>query len=185
MHKTTWPRLDPPMRLELEALVADPNDAFLSDYKDALGWWLLVLLSCLLGGGMAIWSLVDEPMGLGTYLEIAMNNPGILANFPSLPGLAAALLVGTWTLVTAWRNRGRRGFAALSKALIVVRGPKLKVLRYDAIESTEAQVIGQRGKRFTVLSLKLKDGTSESLNVHGTWASIVMAKVEGVDPTPR
>ena len=179
MEATTWQRMDEALRTELEALLEAPTDAFLSDYKDALGWWLLVLLACIGGASVAIWNIADDMIPLSHYAAMFGADPiSTLLMRPHILGLLAAVIIGPWVVITCARNYGRRGFAALDTAIVVLRGPKLKVLRYRDIASTERRVIGARGQRFTVLTLKLKDGKTEELSVTGRWAEEVITRLE-------
>lgn len=179
MEAMTWKQLGEAERKELEALLRSPTDAFLSDYREAVGWWLLIIVACVAGAGAAVWDLATESLSLGDYLEILSSNPGFIATKPSILGLVVALIVGAWTATKCLRSFGRRGFAALERAIVVVRGPKLKVARYDSIASMSQTSGGHRRRRcFTVLTLKLKDGTVTELNVTGRWADLASARFE-------
>ena len=179
MEKTTWKRLDKALRGELEALLKSPTDAFLSDYGEVVGWWLLVGVACVAGAGAALWDLSTESLGLGDYVRIISANPGYIATRPSILGLPLALIVGAWIAITWVRSLRRRGYAALESAIVVVRGPKLRVVPYDAIESMDQKAYGhRRRRRFTVLTLKLKDGTTTELNVTGRWAEVARERFE-------
>lgn len=185
MQSTTFKQLSSSLQAELEALLDKPTSAYESDYNDALGWWLLIFLSSLFGASVAIWSLATGSLSLSDYMARLSANPGYMVNALGIPGFFVSVAVGTWTLITAAHNRGRRGYAALDLTIAVLRGRKVKLLAYDAIASAEERIVGRRGKRFTVFELKLKDGSTETLYVSGGWAKVVEAKLGQASWRPR
>jgi len=191
MESTTWSKLDPALRTELEELLRAPTSAYLSDYYDALGWWLLVFLAALFGAGVSLWSLATEDMSLQDYAQVAATNPGVLVSSLGVPGVVVCTLLAGWALITAARHRERHGYAALEAALVVVRGPRLKVIPYEAVASAErslvgrAQHVGPSQRRFTAYALTLHSGQTLSLNVTGAWAEEAEARRERYLSTRR
>lgn len=166
METTTWTRVDPALRAELEEILKRPTSpqAYYSTYPDAMAWWLLLTLACAGGGGAAAWEL-----GLSGMLSFSLRSPVYL-------GFAAALVVGVWTSTTWIRNHERRGFALTREAIVVVRGRTLKVLRYADVVDGERSRHGRPGKRFSALSLKTRDGRSVTLLASGTWIDAALAR---------
>ncbi len=178
LEKTRLSALDPAMRDELEALLAKPTDAWLSDFQDLLVWKLAVLLLSV--GGLGAWAYdtftSTASLPLGEELALLVEYPLAVLQSPIYLGLLAALVAAPWVVVLIVQQRGRCGFAALSSALLVVRGPKVKLQRYADIKETSTRVIRSKKSSFTVLTLALKDGRTQELNVHGRWADEVQRR---------
>lgn len=173
MEELSWKELEPGMRAELEALLREPTSAFAPDYLDALGWWLLALICSVAGLIAAIYSLATDSIfvdNMSFFSEDAGYVIRWMLTTPQTLGIPLALGIGTWAALAIMRNRGRWGFAALDAAIVVVRGSTLKVSWYANIADMETRVIGSPGKRFTVLTLKLKDGGKKEFSVAGGWA---------------
>ena len=181
MEKTTWNKASTVLRAELEALLQAPNDAFHSDYLDAVAWWLLLLLVSVGGAAAAIWNIATSSIELGFLGEYLAANPvsGFLAllRTPHYSGLIAALIIAPWTALTWIRNVGRRGLAVTSQAIVVMRGPKLLVIPYAAVASATQNTIRTRKQTFTVVELKFKDGSKRTLYATGRWAALAMARL--------
>lgn len=167
MESTTWTRVDPALRAELEAILKRPTSpqVYYSTYSDAMAWWLLLTLACVGGGAAAAWDLASSDV-------VSWRSPAAL-------GLAAALVVGTWTSTTWVRNHQRRGFALTKEAIVVVRGGTLKILRYADVVDGERSRHGRPGNRFSALSLKTRDGRSVTLLASGTWIDAALARFAG------
>ena len=167
-----WSQLEPALRSELETLLAHPDDAFHSDYADAAGWWLLGAVASIGGVAISTWAIMTSEVIdlLRIVPERALMSPFVL-------GLIASIIVGAIVVVSALRQRGRRGFAALSTAIVRVRGGRLTVIPYDQIASVHRARGGRQGRRFTLLRLKLRGGGSETLSVNGRWADVVNARM--------
>jgi len=172
VNKTNWKRIDQALRAQLEALLQEPTAAYYSDYGNAAGWWLLTFVAAAGGVGFGLWYVFTSELAsrLTVVPERAVLDPVFI-------GLVVAVLVCVWVVVRALRHRGRHGFAALDAAIVVVRGPKLGVIRYDEVAGVTQMRAGSRGRKFTVLKLKLKDGSTESLSVSGNWANEVLARL--------
>lgn len=187
MEETSWTKIDPSLRAELTALLEKPNDAFHSDFKDAVVWWLFLLLLSVGGAGAAIWDISTDPGSFGFFFQYFAENPlsGLQAfvTTPHLIGLLAALIAGPWAAVTWVRNIGRRGLALTDQAIVLVRGPRLKVLPIADVASASARKIRTRKQTFTVLTAKLKDGRKHDFYCHGRWAELAMRKLPA-DPSP-
>lgn len=177
MEKTTLARLDPSLREELEALLAkQPTPAFESDFQDMLVWKLLLLLVSVFGLGAFVWDVTTESVPVSEQLGFLIEYPPALAS-PRFLGALAALVVAPWMIVLIAQNVGRCGFAALSTTLMVVRGKRLKVLKYADIADLSTEQMRTKKQAWTVLKLKLKDGRSVSLDVHGAWVAEVKRRL--------
>lgn len=178
MEKTTLARLDPSLREELEALLAkQPTDAFESDFQDMLVWKLFLLLVSTFGLGAFVYDLATESAPLREQLGWLVQYPLGLVTSPRYLGALAALIVAPWMGVLIAQNVGRCGFAALSTTLMVVRGKRLKFLRYADIADVSTRQLRTKKQSWTALDLKLKDGRSVSLDVHGRWVAEVMRRL--------
>lgn len=176
LMKTTWSRLEPGQREELEALLRAPGDRYVSEYLDAMAWWLLLMLASV--GGL-VGLLVEFGPELGETVDLLRAEPSLLPRVLLAPhwlGLLACLVIAPWTAITWARNHQRRGLALTRTAVVAVRGATLKVLPLSDITATSSRVIGARGKRFTVLTLETTRGKVE-FNTIGTFAAAVRAAV--------
>lgn len=175
LTKTTWARLEPAMRAELEAVMRTAGEAWVSQYQDAMAWWLLLMLASV-GGLIAFF--VEFGSELGETLPFIASNPSqlpLLLLQPHWLGLIACLVIAPWTAITWAKNHRRRGLALTRTAIVVVRGATLKVLPLSDITGLESFAVGSLGKRFTVLTLQTKRGEKVEFNVIGRWAGAVKA----------
>lgn len=178
MRKTALARLDPSLREELEALLAkQPTAAFESDFQDMLVWKLLLLLVSVFGLGAFAWDLATDSFPLSEQLQLLVEYPLALVTSPRYLGALAALVVAPWMVVLIAQNVGRCGFAALSTTLMVVRGKRIKVLQYADVAEVSTRQMRTKKQTWTALDLKLKDGRSVSLQVHGAWVAEVMRRM--------
>ena len=183
-RRTTWRQIDPALRAELEAILdahrrheAPLAARFHSDADEFLPFVLLALLASV-GGVTAcaylILSATSETMSFGERLGQLVRHPPAL--FTSIDaGLIAAGLAAVGLAVFLVRHLGRHGFAITDNALVVVRGPRLRVLPYTEVART-AQT---KSTRFTALELTMHDGRRERLIVSKGWADAAEAAVTG------
>jgi hypothetical protein len=178
MEKTTVGRLDPSLREELEALLAkQPTLEFESDFQDMLVWKLLLLLVSTFGLGAFIWDVATESVPVSEQFSWLLEYPLGLVMSPRYLGALTALVVAPWMVVLIAQNVGRCGFAALSTTLMVIRGRRVKVLKYADIADVSTRKMRTKKQSWTALDLKLKDGRSVSLDVHGAWVAEVMKRL--------
>lgn len=173
LSKTTWSNLEPTIRTDLEAVMRSSSDAWVSEYQDAMAWWLLLMLVSVGGLGGLLFEFGSD---LGETMTIVANQPALLPNLflqPHWLGLVACLVIAPWTAITWARNHHRRGLALTRTAIVVVRGATLKVLPLSDITGAESHVIGAIGKRFTVLKLQTTRGEKVEFNTSGRWADAV------------
>ena len=178
MEKTTWKHIDPTLHTELVALLKDqsPTSAFYTQYEEVWGFWMLAMLACIGGLGTAVWYFATEPGSFSEILPRLLRDPfGI--HWPVYLGSIAAIVIGVWTALTWMRNHKRRGLALTKDAIVVVRGNKLKILKYRDVASHESSQHGRRGNRFTALTLKTRDGETLTLLTNGNWARAAAAKL--------
>lgn len=131
---------------------------FVSDEDEATLWFILPLFAGLAGMGVGIVHY-DE---LATALSLTVGQPSmlpyLLINLPFLAtvaGLAACALV-TWYFL---RVHGRHGYAVTGTGVVRVRGPSLRVLRYEHIASISQHRFLAGGRRATETIMIAKDGT--------------------------
>ncbi len=175
LRKTTWSALEPSLRSELDAVMRTPSDAWVSQYHDAMAWWLLLMLASV--GGL-VGLLVEFGSELGETVSLISSEPSLLPRLflqPHWVGLVACLVVAPLTAVTWARNHNRRGLALTRTAIVVVRGATLKLLPLSDITGMESRSIGAVGKRFSVLTLQTKGGEKVELTTNGRWVSAVAA----------
>ena len=181
LTQTTWNRLDPALRRELDAVVGPPSAAFHSQYHDAMAWWLLLLLCCVGGGGAAAWDLLSDASAEASWWRWLFAHPlaalSGLWRTPQRLGLLASVVLGAWTALTWWHNHHRRGLALTSQALVVVRGRALRVLRYADVARATCTNHGRVGGRFTVLTLGTRAGATLHLTTTGNWASAALTRI--------
>lgn len=175
LTKTTWSALKPTLRNELDAVMRTPNDAWHSQYHDAMAWWLLLMLASV-GGfiGLAV-SFGSEVV---ETLSLVSSEPSLLPDLllqPHWLGLVVCLVVAPLTAVTWARNHNRRGLALTRTAIVVVRGATLKLLPLADITGLESRTIGAVGKRFSVLTLQTKGGEKVEFDTSGRWVTAVAA----------
>lgn len=173
LTKTTWSKLEPSLRTELEAVMAANRDTWVSEYQDAMGWWLLLMLASV-GGLIAL--VVEFGSEAGETFSLLAQEPSLLPRLflqPQWLGLVACLVIAPWTAITWARNHNRRGLALTRSTIVVVRGATLKLLPLSEIATVSANTIGAVGKRFTVLTLKTKGAETIEFNTRGTWAAAV------------
>lgn len=173
LTKTTWSKLEPSLRIELEGVMAANGDSWVSEYQDAMAWWLLLMLASV--GGL-IGLVVEFGSEASETLSLAAQAPSLIPSLllqPHWLGLVACLVISSWTGVTWARNHNRRGLALTRAAIVVVRGATLKLLPLPELASASSRTLGAVGKRFTVLTLKTKAGETIEFNTRGTWAAAV------------
>lgn len=185
-----WADLDPPLRAELEAILAAHRrreaplgERFHSDADEFMPFVLLAFLAAV-GGAVACLYLIlsdsTDPRGLGRRLLDLAPYPA--AWFRSIDAVLIACALAAAALAVFWlRHRGRRGFAITERALVIVRGPRLRVLPFADIAASTQTPGGYRGQRFTVLDLTMHDGRHEKLIVTKNWADAVEAAIVGVE----
>jgi hypothetical protein len=165
VERTSWGRLTPDERKELEAALRDPG-RFLSDYGDSAAWWLLVLLAGLGGAvasGMELWEYARTAFPLGLIP---------LAFLASVAGIV-------WSSVTWALNHNRRGFAATSFATFRVKGHRLLLVRHRDVARIEwTRHAPPRKQRFSVLRLTGTDGKDLTLYAHGGWVRAAIAHLD-------
>lgn len=173
LTKTTWSKLEPSLRSELEAVMAANGEAWVSEYQDAMAWWLLLMLASV--GGL-IGLVVEFGSEAQETFSLAAQEPSLI---PTLflqahwLGLVACLVIASWTGLTWARNHNRRGLALTRAAIVVVRGATLKLLPLSELASASSRTLGAVGKRFTVLTLTTKAGETIEFNSRGSWAAAV------------
>ncbi|MEW5737838.1 MAG: hypothetical protein AB1938_02870 [Myxococcota bacterium] len=177
-EKTTLRRMDPTLRAELEGLLAAPSSAFESDYQDMLALWLFFLVGSAVGLVASIWDLATGSLPEAEELQFFLMYPTSFLTTPSILGVPVSLAVGAWATVQMVRCKGRCGYAALDTALAVVRGRKVKLLRYADIASADTTVIRTRKQTFTSLTLRLKSGRTTSLNSTGRWVAQAVQRIQ-------
>jgi hypothetical protein len=188
MQKTTWKKIDAALRTELDAIVKTRANTWHPDYLDAVAWWLLLMLACVGGVGTWIWYQMTEPDGLAGLFALAREQPlwwlrSMLLS-PHNLGVLAALVIGPWTAVTWARNHNRRGLALTRDAIVIVRGNRLRILRYEEVAGAERRTIRTRNRpSFTVLTLQLKNGKKKDLYATGNWAELAIARLPAT-PAP-
>ncbi|MER2560843.1 MAG: hypothetical protein ABTQ32_09000 [Myxococcaceae bacterium] len=178
LTKTTWSKLEPSLRQELEAVMAANRDTWVSEYHDAMAWWLLLMLASV--GGL-IGLVVEFGNEATETLSLAAQAPSLIPSLllqPHWLGLVTCLVIAVWTGVTWARNHNRRGLALTRAAIVVVRGATLKLLPLSELASASSRTIGAVGKRFTVLTLKTKADQTIEFNTRGTWAAAVTRALE-------
>lgn len=183
MEKTTWKHADPALRAELEAILAKPNDAFESDFQDALVWWLVLLIGSVVAVTACIWAAATDSSDYGFvelvkyFPEDPINTLNGLVVTPRYVGLPVALIVGAWAAITIARNVGRRGVALTSDALVLLRGPKLYVVRFSDVQTATKNTVRTKKQTFDVITLKLKNGKTQSIYAHGRFTGLAMPKL--------
>lgn len=173
LTKTTWSKVEPSMRSELENVMASNGDTWVSEYQDAMAWWLLLMLASV--GGL-IGLVVAFGSEAGEMLSLVAQEPSLIPTLflqPQWLGLVVCLVIAPWTAITWARNHNRRGLALTRSTIVVVRGATLKLLPLSEIASVSARTIGAVGKRFTVLTLKTKGNETVEFNTTGNWAGAV------------
>lgn len=173
LTKTRWSALEPSLRSELEAVMTTNGDTWVSEYQDAMAWWLLLMLASV--GGL-IGLVVEFGSEAAETFSLAAQEPALIPTLflqPHWLGLVVCLVIAPWTAITWARNHNRRGLALTRSMIVVVRGATLKLLPLSEIASASARTIGAVGKRFTVLTLKTKGAETIEFNTRGTWATAV------------
>ena len=171
MVRTSWSRLRPDERNELETVLRDPI-RFLSDYGDTAAWWLLFGLAGAGGTAAAGMELWDS--------EFSAFRWGISLQGMAIPlGFLASLAAAAWCATAAMWNRGRRGFAVTSFATIRVKGPRLVLVRHHQVVRIEwTQVAPPRKQRFSVLKLTGTEGKTLTLYVYAGWVRTAIAQID-------
>ena len=165
MERTSWGRLTPDERKELETALRDPN-RFLSDYGDSAAWWLLFGLAGLGGAVAAGIELLEY--GSGAF-HLGLIPLGFLASLSAL----------VWSSVTWALNHNRRGFAATSFASVRVKGPRLLMVRHrDVVRFEWTRHAPPRKQRFSVLQLTGANGKKLTLYAHGGWVQTAIAHLD-------
>ena len=178
--RTTWAGLDPKLREELERVVRGGGDDYHSEYLDAVGWFLLLSLTCLFG---IVASVINEdhweeiPEWLSWFARDPLDFPRSLLFSPWRAGLIFLPPLSAYVGLTWIRNHQRRGLALTSEAIVVVRGNKLVVVPYAEIASTTMQRFRTRSQAFTVLELTLEQGKRMSLYTTGRWAAAANERI--------
>jgi hypothetical protein len=188
-NRVKWAELDPAVRTELEAILKahrtrqSPLVArFHSDADELMPFVLLAFLAAIGGMIACIYLIVSDssgdPDGPGFFgrLRGVLTHPVALFTSPTggvVATAVVALLLGMFWL----RHHGRRGLALTENAVAIVRGPRVRVVPLAEVASSARSAHGNRGKRFTVLDLTMKDGRHERLTTTGNWADAVDAKL--------
>ncbi len=183
-----WAELDPAVRVELEGILEahrlrqSPLAArFHSDADELMPFVLLGFLAAV-GGMIAcvylITSSTSEYADIGYLqrLKYLVQSPHSLATSPE-GGVVGAGLVALALAIFWIRHRGRRGLAITGHALVIVRGPRLRILPLAEIASSAQTGRGKRGARFTVLELTMKDGRRQNLTTSKNWADAAEAQL--------
>lgn len=172
--------MDAAERGELEATLGS-TDRFLSDEQDAMAWWLLFGLAAAGGIIAFLYDRATDSYGEGFRDLIPFANgvpsPSSFITRPQVLGFYVALGVAAWVIYAFVTNHKRRGVAITSYGLLRIRGRKVQLFRYRDIVSATERTLGARGKRFTVLTLKEKDGREYELYCHGSWAAAARKKI--------
>lgn len=181
MQKTTWKKLSAPERAELEATLGS-TDAFLSDEADAQAWWLLFGLVSVGGIVACIYDAATDSYSGGfsalNPFAYGIPSPFFFVTRPQVLGFYVAIAVAVWVVYSFVTNHKRRGVAITSYGLARIRGSSVQLFRYRDIASASERTLGKRGKRFTILSLREKDGKEYDLYCHGSWAAAARAKID-------
>ena len=186
--RVKWAELEPALRSELEAILKAHRTRqsslaarFHSDADELMPFVLLGFLAAV-GGMIACIYLITssgseyEDIGYMQHLTFMIKNPQSLLTSPEGGVIGTALLA--LALAVLWlRHRGRRGLAITEHALVVVRGPRLRVLPLAEISGSAQSSHGKLGKRFTVLKLAMKDGRNQDLIATKDWADAAEARI--------
>lgn len=188
MQKTTWQKLDPAERTELEAALTS-TATFLSDEQEAQAFWLLLGLASAGGIIACVYDRATDSYGGGLRSLIpsanGLANPTLYIRQPQLLGFYVALVVAVWVIYTVATQHKRRGVAITSYGLARIRGRHIQLFRYRDIVASSERTLGARGKRFTVLTLTEKDGKQHELYCHGSWAEAARGKINAaIRPAP-
>jgi hypothetical protein len=190
IKRVKWSGLDPAMRAELEAILAAHRgrqsplgERFHNDSDELMPFVLLAGLAAV-GGLIACVYLITSdtmPEGLtyGDHLRMLVQNPLSLVTSPE-GGVVGCALVALFLLMFWVRHRGRRGQAITDNALVIVRGPRVKVIPLAEVAGTSQSSHGKRGKRFSVLAVTFKDGGRKELIATKNWADEAERRVAGV-----
>jgi len=179
-----WSQLDAALRGEIDDILAAhknhqaPLAAKFHKQGDEMAGFMLLAVLCALGGAIAsglIAAQESDYEGKLTFTDkwsFAARSPiGVVRTLIFDDASRAILLtVVALVLIVIWlRHVGRRGLVLTSSAIAVLRGPRVRVIPYDAIESGTQSSHGSRGKRFTVVDLKLRGGGTARLYTTQAW----------------
>lgn len=181
MEKTSWSRLTPDQRRELEAVLTDPSLSghFLSDYGDSTVPWMFGLAAGAAGAIASSMQMGGNVLGLWRlplfWVEHGVSLHGLL--YPV--GFLASLAVFAWSALTWIRNHRRRGYAATSFATIRVKGQRLLLMRHASVARIEWTTHAPPGsQRFSVLRLTNAEGGTLTCTVHAGWVRTAIARID-------
>ncbi len=190
-----WTQIDAELRGELEAILRavrakrDPERSlFHNDSDEFMPFVLLAIIAA--GVGLIACSyflIVDDGLSdLGDLLGSLLSAPistvrALISSHPYAAGLVGSLLA---LILLGWiwlRHHGRRGLAITRYALVILRGPRVRVIPYCDMASTTLSSHGRRGSRFTVLRIQWRDGRSTDLIATRNWANLAVARIAEVN----
>ncbi|MBX5484561.1 MAG: hypothetical protein IRZ16_22285 [Myxococcaceae bacterium] len=177
VERTMWSNLSEPERAELLEVVRGKDDRYVSDYLDAVAFWLLGVIAGV-AGMVATGVMLEGDFGFDVF---AQNLPRLLWESIYPPGFIASAVVTVWIAVTWIRNHKRRGVAVTSFATIRVKGRKLILLRHAHVADVKRTLwVGRNRPNYTELELHAKDGSKLGLYCTGNFANIVQERIGAV-----
>jgi hypothetical protein len=156
VQKLTVNQLSESERADLEKTFGTAR--FVSDEDEAALWFILPLFAGLAGIGVGIVHYEEFIESLTLIADHPSMLPYLFINLPFLAALAGFLACG----FDAWyflRVHGRHGHAVTSFGVVQVRGPSLRVLRYEHIASISQRRFRVAWRRATETTFTAKDGT--------------------------
>lgn len=157
VQKLTLADLTQAERDEVEQVLK--TDGFVSDEGDTMAWYLLIFLSGLLGVGAGLVFIDDWAETLSFIAEYPASALQVMVSAPHIPGFFVGVAAVIYCPVHFLRVHKRHGWLAPSFGVVRLRGKKVRLLRYQDLASCEREQFGNRGRRFSVLTMKAKDGT--------------------------
>lgn len=157
VQKLTLADLTQAERDEVEQVLK--TDGFVSDEGDTMAWYLLLFLVGLFGVGAGVTFMSEWGETFSFIAEYPSSAPMVLVNAPHIPGFFAGLALMAYCAVHFLQVHKRHGWLAPSFGVVRLRGKKVRLLRYQDLASCEREQFGNRGRRFSVLTMKAKDGT--------------------------
>lgn len=156
VQKLTLNQLSETERADLEKTFGTAS--FVSDEDEATLWFILPLFAGLAGIGVGIVHYEEFIESLTLTVDHPSMLPYLFMNLPFLATLAGLVACGfvVWYFL---RVHGRHGHAATAFGVVQVRGPSLRVLRYEYIASISQHSFRAGRRLATETTLTAKDGT--------------------------